>query len=227
MKNLFNSITYYLKLIHSEIVFFHIINHSFKCEKLGNPGADWWIPLGFIDKNSICYSGGVGQDVSFDLELIKKYGTIIHAFDPTPKSIAFIKEKVTKKQKNFHFYPIGIWKNNSEQKFYFPKNNEHVSHSIVNLQKTNQYFVADCKTIKKIMSELNHKKIDLLKIDIEGAEYVVLEKMIKDKISPKIICVEFDQPTQTQKILSMVNNLSKHGYSLIKKSYYNFTFLKI
>ena len=39
------------------------------------------------------------------------------------------------------------------------------------------------------MRELGHDHIDLLKLDIEGAEFAVLEKMTAESVRPKIICV--------------------------------------
>ena len=37
-----------------------------------------------------------------------------------------------------------------------------------------------------------HEKIDLLKLDIEGAEVAVLTQMLDNKIYPKYLCIEFD-----------------------------------
>lgn len=54
------------------------------------------------------------------------------------------------------------------------------------------YDIVNVDTIKNIMVENNHNKIDLLKLDIEGAENIVLEQMLKDNIYPKYLCIEFD-----------------------------------
>ena len=42
------------------------------------------------------------------------------------------------------------------------------------------------------MNEYGHSKIDLLKLDIEGAEIEVLQQMLDDKIFPGYVLVEFD-----------------------------------
>lgn len=42
------------------------------------------------------------------------------------------------------------------------------------------------------MKEFGHTKIDLLKLDIEGAEIVVLNHMLDQKIYPTYLCIEFD-----------------------------------
>lgn len=41
------------------------------------------------------------------------------------------------------------------------------------------------------MKELSHSVIDILKIDIEGSEYDVIEDLINSKIRPKELLNEF------------------------------------
>ena len=47
---------------------------------------------------------------------------------------------------------------------------------------TQNYDIIKAKTIRTIMEEHNHNHIDLLKLDIEGAEIEVLENMFCDNI---------------------------------------------
>ena len=61
-------------------------------EYLGTSYGGWAIPEDLLSADSVCYSAGVGTDVSFDAELIKRYGCKVHAFDLTPTSVAFIKQ---------------------------------------------------------------------------------------------------------------------------------------
>ncbi len=55
--------------------------------RLGSPHAGWDVEVVGIDQDSVVYSFGVGEDVSFDLDLISRCGCTIHAFDPTPKAV--------------------------------------------------------------------------------------------------------------------------------------------
>ncbi len=47
------------------------------------------------------------------------------------------------------------------------------------------------KSIENIMKELGHKHIDVLKMDIESAEYDVIENILNAKISITQILIEF------------------------------------
>lgn len=182
-------------------------------ELLGNTYGGYTVPVDTIQKKWICYNAGVGKDTSFDSALIKKYACTIFAFDPTPKSIQYIKN-ISPKLKNFHFYPIGLWSKDEKIKFYSPINPQHVSHSIHNIQGSDAYFEAVCKRLKTVMRQLHHSHIDLLKLDIEGAEYEVLEDMLKSKIFPTVVCAEFDQPYKILHFIKTLLNMHRHGYRI-------------
>ena len=56
----------------------------------------WWILPNKKDLNSksVVYSIGIGTDASFDLELINTFNCEIYGFDPTPKSIRWVKKNI-------------------------------------------------------------------------------------------------------------------------------------
>jgi hypothetical protein len=57
---------------------------------LANTHACWRVRPSGMSQESVVYSIGVGEDISFDLELIRRFGVQIHAFDPTPRSIRWL-----------------------------------------------------------------------------------------------------------------------------------------
>jgi FkbM family methyltransferase len=201
-------------------------------KEIGTEYGGWVVPVSLLSSNSVCYCVGCGEDVSFDLGLIDQFGCDIFAFDPTPRAIRHV-EKVASQNSQYHFFEIGLWDKEDTLKFYAPKNPEHVSHSLLNLQKTNDYIFVKVKRLKKIMEDIGHKKIDLLKIDIEGAEYKVIESIAEDNIDIKVICVEYDECSHPldynyrKRIRKSVKSLLALGYSLVyAKGNGNFTFVK-
>ena len=71
-------------------------------------------------------------------------------------------------------------------KFYLPSNEDYVSCSLEKGMKGTKFINVNVRTLKTIMKELNHSKIDLLKMDIEGTECDVIENMINEKFFPNI-----------------------------------------
>ena len=76
------------------------------------------------------------------------------------------------------------------------------------------------------MNELGHERIDLLKLDIEGAEYETLGQAILDEVEFDILCVEFDQPYPFRKTLSFIRKLKKNGLDPVALDGWNVTFIR-
>jgi FkbM family methyltransferase len=159
------------------------------------------IPTDLIRANSVVYSGGVGEDVSFDLELIARAGCEVWAFDPTPRSIDFARRV---HEERFHFLPIGLWSTDGPRRFYAPADPRHVSHSTLTRDRSGEYFDADCRRVDTIMRDLGHERIDLLKLDIEGAEFEVLGSLTT---KPSCICVELHPVMPLGEIVEFVRGL--------------------
>jgi hypothetical protein len=76
------------------------------------------------------------------------------------------------------------------------------------------------------MSELGDDHVDLIKMDIEGAEHVVLGSLLSEGPLPDVLCVEFDQPQSAINVVCAVKRLQVAGYSLAKVEGWNYTFLR-
>jgi FkbM family methyltransferase len=184
--------------------------------RLGTKYGGWTIPVDAgLTANSICYCAGAGEDISFDCALVERYHCQVRVIDPTPRAIQHFNnlEKAVKSGQRFpvnnsteNYYsitaedfgrlrlvPVGLADRDTELKFYLPKNPAYVSCSTVNLQKTNEYFTAQCVRVSSLMQQLGDTSIDLLKMDIEGAEYAVILDLVATKRLPRVLLVEFDE----------------------------------
>jgi FkbM family methyltransferase len=191
--------------------------------RIGTDYGGWIVPTAMIGSDWICYCGGVGEDSSFDLGLIETFGCEVYAFDPTPRAIAHV--MATAGDARFHFLAVGLWSEDATLRFFAPRDPTHVSHSVVNLQRTDEYFEAGCRSIPSLMAELGHTRIDLLKIDIEGAEHAVIASTLRAGIRPRVICLEIDRPVSPRAFWMTMRRLAKGGYELIAVDRWNLTLL--
>lgn len=53
--------------------------------ELGTPYGGWKVPDGVLGPESVCYCVGTGEDVSFDIALIERYGCTVRAIDPVER----------------------------------------------------------------------------------------------------------------------------------------------
>jgi FkbM family methyltransferase len=222
--------------------------------KLGTKYGGWFLPDNCVlDTNSVVYSGGVGEDMSFDLKLQDIFNCNIYLIDPTEKAIKHYNECIKYYtvsgfkftggiQKDYYehinglnidfdkiqYINMGIWDKKDTLKFYKQANDNFVSQSLINGMFSNNYDVVEVDSIKNIMKLNNHDHIDLLKIDIEGAENVVLDQMLNDEIYPKYLCVEFDlllkRKDRDNSTLKVINRLQENGYKIVMNDNLNITF---
>ncbi|HEY5435220.1 MAG TPA: FkbM family methyltransferase [Candidatus Limnocylindrales bacterium] len=194
-------------------------------EKIGSDYGGWIVPTAVVTEDWVCYCGGVGEDVTFDLGLIERFGCAVHAFDPTPRAIAFAGAQAATEPR-FRFHPVGLWSEDTTLRFFAPRNPAHVSHSVVNLQRTEEYFEAPCRSVANLMREIGHDRIDLLKLDIEGAEHRVIRSMLDAAIRPAVLCTEIDQPVKPRTMWKTVRRIRAAGYDLVAVDHWNLTFLR-
>ncbi|HSA33830.1 MAG TPA: FkbM family methyltransferase [bacterium] len=162
-------------------------------EWMGNDYGGFYLCMNMpLSGSSVVYSLGVGEDVSFDMAVHERYGCKIYAFDPTPKSIEWVKKNRAALPSDLIFFDFGIAHYDGIATFYPPENPEHVSCSIVKKESTKEKtFQVPVKRLATVMRERRHKIIDVLKMDVEGAEYDIIEDILSSRIVVGQLLVEF------------------------------------
>jgi FkbM family methyltransferase len=194
---------------------------EFQCEtvSLGNPGAEWAIDPDGLSPLSTIYSFGIGENISFDVDLIRRYGVTVHAFDPTPRVISWLKSQNVPREFVVHEY--GISDQDGIAQLYPPEDPLHVSHTILQRGKAGSPVEVPVYTLKTIARMLGHSSIDLLKMDIEGMEYRVLENVLTSGIPVRQVLVEFHHrwpEIGVHQTRNIVVRLKNHGYKIFMVS---------
>ena len=160
------------------------------CEQHGSNCGEWWISPLDLNASSVVYSLGIGTDITFDVSLIGRFGLTVHAFDPTPGSIAYVEAQTL--PAGFHWHEIGVAGIDGQATFFPPVDPNHISHTILTRSSTKDRAIqVEVRRLETIMQELGHSRIDLLKMDIEGAEYDVIDDVLRSRLRIPQILVEF------------------------------------
>ena len=198
------------------------------CERihLGEEHARWCVCPTRFTPQSIVYSFGVGEEISFDLELIRQFGVRVHAFDPTPRSIQWVRTQAAPAEFVFHEY--GVADIDGTCQFAPPENPTHVSHSVIRKNDSRHAILAPVHRLTTIMERLGHDHIDVLKMDIEGAEYGV----IADLLSCDIRVDQFHHrwpEIGVNKTKHTIRGLNEKGYRIfnVSPNGEDYSFLKL
>lgn len=199
--------------------------------KMLNAGALWvsyvkLIPWLFrLNKESVVIDCGANVgSISYYLSIT---GATIYAFEPDPVAFKALLERCGNK-KNIQCINKGVWCKNAWIKLYrhrqmLEETDFTVSSSIVsekrNISSGSSIEVEVVDLIEFIRS-LN-KKVDLVKIDIEGAEIEILEKIISTDsyVLFKVAFIETHEskiPGQKEQIQAIKQLMAKKGINNIK-----------
>jgi FkbM family methyltransferase len=186
---------------------------------LGKEGASWCVCPQELSAASVVYSFGVGEDISFDLALIERFGLQVQAFDPTPRSIEWLQSQTVPPEFVFHAYGVAGFDGSCA--FLPPENPVHVSHTIVPRKSSRRAIEVPVHRLGTIMNMLGHEQIDLLKMDVEGAEYGVLADLLTCSIPVKQLLVEFHHRWAhigIEKTKQAIRALNAAGYRIFSVS---------
>ena len=130
-------------------------------EKLGTNYGGWYVPEEMdLNKDSIIYSAGVCEDISFDLLLSYKYKSHIYFIDPTERALKHYESvydgydgrgwdfsgqdiqldywptisELKPTLRKMYYVKKGLWKERDMMKFYKQDNEKYVSQSLIKIK---------------------------------------------------------------------------------------------
>lgn len=189
---------------------------DYRAEKI----ADWALWSAAITPASTIYSFGVGDNVAWDLEMIRRFGVSVHAFDPTPASIAWVKRQKLPGQ--FVFHDCGISNFDGTLDFYPPRKAGNTHYSQEQRADGKPATVrgrVNCLTT--IMRRLGHRHLDVLKLDVEGSEFETIPDIIESGISIDQLLVEIHYHFRSRSFtagLALIDQLKTYGMQCIHVS---------
>lgn len=130
-----------------------------------------------LTANSVVWDVG-GYKGEFASDLLKKYSCNVRVFEPIPDFTKIIEKKFAGNAK-IKAFPFGLGGKDEVLEFGFSDN----ATSVFIAKNVVQAQVRDAANVYK---ELNEDVIDLMKINIEGGEYQLLDRMIDIGIISKV-----------------------------------------
>jgi FkbM family methyltransferase len=142
-------------------------------EELGKSPDNWALCITDLPLPCRIFSFGVGFDYSFDLESTN-LGCEVWMFDPTPKVIKSLSSKQMNNRR-IHFYPWGLANKTEEV-----------------LMKANHWnkkvpSVVQMYSFHDILKMFNASAPQIVKVDIEGYEFDVIEDIVSYKAVKQLL----------------------------------------
>ena len=190
--------------------------------------GDQWTILPDLCADSFVVSAGAGTDITFELDLVEKFGCTVVLLDPSaPGRITYRNLQPTPEK--LHYLPFGLASSTGKRLLYPPEGDaEAQSWTISSTTKGEELDFLD---LSSVMRRYERSSIDLLKMDIEGFEYEVLTRLLRSKILVYQICVEIHQGPLFQNRTRrdrwrLIFGMLSGGYSMVHHRCLDHTFVR-
>jgi FkbM family methyltransferase len=175
------------------------------------------IPHELLGPDSLLVSVGAGTDVSFELEVVSRYGCRAFVYDPVPAAAEHTVRAIAAEPR-ISFERLAIWNEDTDLDFHAPLRDGFVSHSAVDLHGTPVSFTAPARKLSTLASVNGWEQIDLLKVSAEGSEFAILEHALSSGLDIRAIAVEWAQPVKLARVKGAIADLHAAGFRTIAVS---------
>ncbi len=218
----------YLRDLRYKLFYGLALSRRYKLVTLGAPESicKWTICPTELGPHSIIYSAGVGSDITFEHALVQNFRCEVVLIDPSPTGLKTM-ELPENKIPQFRFFPVALSGRSGNLRLAPPMDAEGDSW-FARTEAPGSVEVA-CEDVGSLMQRNGHSHIDLLKLDIEGCEYDVIESILEHRLPISQIAVEFHHGilpgfTRGQTIQTILKLITQ-GYTLVDQTGANHTFV--
>lgn len=182
--------------------------------ELGSVDGGWIIPGDLVKPSWICYSIGAGGDISFDMELIRRYGLTVRSFDPVAGYVEDASEKAGG-DPHFSVHQAAVSTADGPLRMQVTHDPKSQSVSSAELYESQEYVELPGRTLPSLMQQMGDDHIDLLKLDIEGSEYGVLPTLDLPALHVKVFAVQLHHTGTVRDARAIINRLTAGGYEQV------------
>ena len=152
--------------------------------RLGTRYGGWWLDAKLLGDSPLLIDCGLGEDISFPAAFLQAFGGKVVGVEPNPRSLDYCRGRIPD---GMSVLPKAFWFEAGKKLDFFlprpqealPKGADGVSGS---LDGSHEYtdgskLEVETTSLAEILGQCARPECDVLKMDIEGAEYAVLKQL--------------------------------------------------
>ena len=156
-------------------------------QRLGTRYGGWWIDSRAMGPQPLLIDCGLGEDISFPAAFLQRFaGARVIGVDPNPRSLAYCRARCPA---GMEILPNALWTRAGETlAFHMPRSQDKLPQGADgvsgSLDRSHQYVEGgeriEIQTVDldALLARTGRTECDVLKLDIEGAEYELLDALI-------------------------------------------------
>lgn len=207
-------------------------------ERLGTRYGGWWLDTRLVGSRPLLIDCGLGEDISFPVAFLQRFADArVIGVDPNPRSLAYCRAHCPS---GMEILAKALWTTAGETlAFHLPRSQEHLpkgADGVSGSLDSSHEYVAGGERIEAqsidldgLLAHAGRTECDVLKLDVEGAEYALLEALIgSGRIdAARQVLVEFHHGATRHTLddtLRIVGRLAAAGHQLMHTEGRNYIF---
>lgn len=206
--------------------------------RLGTRYGGWWVDTRLVGPQPLLIDCGLGEDISFPTAFLQRFpGAHVIGVDPNPRSLAYCRAHCPP---GMEILANAFWTTAGENiTFYLPRSQEQLPKGADgvsgSLDAFHEYVEGgeriETQTIDldTLLARAGRTEFDVLKLDIEGAEYELLATLIASGLilATRQVLVEFHHGVAGHSLADthrIVTQLGAAGFRLMHVESRNYIF---
>jgi len=207
-------------------------------QRLGTRYGGWWVDTRLVGPQPLLIDCGLGEDISFPAAFLQRFaGAHVIGVDPNPRSLAYCRAHCPP---GMEILANAFWTTAGENiTFHLPRGQDQLPKGADgvsgSLDASHEYVEGgeriETQTVDldALLARAGRKDCDILKLDVEGAEYALLEALVASgRIhAARQVLVEFHHGVTRHTLddtRRIVANMTAAGFRLMHSENRNYIF---
>jgi len=209
-------------------------------ERLGTKYGGWWLDTNLIEDQPLLVDCGLGEDISFPAAFLDRFGGRVIGVEANPRSLGYCRKLCPQ---GMEIRPQAMWKTAGETlMFHLPRPQDQlptgadgVSGSLMDSHpyvEGGEKVMVSTTSLAELLTDADREECAVLKLDIEGAEYEVLEDLCQSAAIRKTqqLLVEYHHEAthhSLRETSESVDLIQEAGFNLVHIESRNYIFRRI
>ncbi len=175
------------------------------------------VPGGQVGPASAVYVAGVGPDGGIAPALVARFGCTVHLYDADPRA-AEIVARVAAHEPRVEYLPVALSDREGRVTVHAPRLGGYQAHQPSDRPESHESFSAPTRSLQAAMQDNGHAHCDLLCVSVEGAEYRLVDHVLRRGLDVRALCLRWSQPAPLERVLESLERLRGGGFVPVARS---------
>lgn len=175
------------------------------------------VPGGDLGPGSVVYVAGAAPDGGVAPGIVARYGCVVHLYDADPRAAEHV-ARVAAREPRVAFQPVALWDSAATVTVHAPRLGGYQAHRPAEALGSHESFSAPAQSLAAAMAQEGHDHVDLLCLGVDGAEYRLLDHILRTPVDVRALCVRWSQPAPLERVLESLGRLREAGFTPVARS---------